>query len=150
MGALLPLIHGIYWQILRGEQWGNRPMSTVGLVALSTFVLLVCCLVTWILTAIKLHVIIDAEGVHYRFFPHEPRWQAIRREEIIDFKVEKKNILNRSVHHRKWFSTKSMNVNGSDQLLLFLINGKKLKLGSNNPEGLKWAMRRLIPRNEII
>jgi len=147
---MLPLITGIYWQILKGEPWGDKPMSNEGLVALSVSVFLICCLVTWILFSMKLHVIIDAEGVHYRFFPYEPKWHLIRREEIIDFDVRKKNIFSRLGYHRKWLKSKTMNVNGFAHLSLFLINGKKLKLGSNNPEGLKWAMRKLIPKNEII
>jgi hypothetical protein len=71
-------------------------------------------------------------------------------EEILDFEVAEKKIF-RFGHHRKWFvKTKSMNVNGTFQLSLFLRNGKKLQLGSKNPEGLRWAMKKLLSKNELI
>jgi len=43
-----------------------------------------------------------------------------------------------------------MNINGTIYLTLRLKNGKKLRLWSRNPEGLKWAMAKLFPKNEII
>ena len=150
MGALLPLIKGIQRQIVNGEPWGDKPMSDNGIIALTVFVFVICCLLTWLIVSMKLHVIIDAEGVHYKFFPNEPRWSTISKEEIIDFEVEKKKLLSFG-HHRKWFvKTKSMNVNGTFQLSLFLRNGKKVQLGSRNPEGLRWAMKKLLPKNELI
>lgn len=150
MGALLPLIKGIHSQIVKGQPWGDKPMSDHGIIALTVVVFVICCLATWLMVSIKLHVIIDTEGVHYRFFPNEPRWTTISREEIIDFEVEKKKLFSFG-HHRKWFvKTKSMNVTGTFQLSLFLRNGKKLQLGSANPEGLRWAMRKLLPKNEPI
>jgi hypothetical protein len=151
MAALLPLIRGMHLQIVQGEPWGNKPMSNEGIIALTVFIFLICGLVTWIMISTKLHVIIDADGVHYRFFPHEPRWCMVSKEEIMDFEVEKKNLFTLFGHHRKWFvKTKTMNVNGNFHLALFLKNGKKLQLGSRNPEGLRWAMKKLLPKNEII
>lgn len=74
---------------------------------------------------------------------HSPKWST-------DFDVEKKSIFFRFGHH-KWFAIgKNINVNGDFHLLLFLKNGKKIQLGSKNPEGLKWAMGKLIAKNEKI
>lgn len=151
MGALLPLIDGMYWQVIKGQPWGDKPMSDDGIIALFIIIFIICCLVTWIMVSMKLHVIIDAEGVHYKFFPNEPKWSTISKEEIIDFDIAKKNIFSRFGHRRHWFlKTKTMNVNGTVHLSLYLKNGRKIQLGSRNPEGLKWAMKKLIPKNEII
>ena len=151
LGALLPLIHGIYWQVVKGIPWGQKPMSDEGIIALTVVVFVIGCLVTWLLVSMKLHVIIDTEGVHYRFFPDSSKWSTISKEEIIDFEVQRKNIFFRFGHHAKWFTkAKTINVNGDFHLSLFLKNGKKIQLGSRNPEGLRWAMRKLVPKNEII
>jgi hypothetical protein len=150
MAALLPLIRAIHLQVVQGEPWGDKPMSNDGLIAMTIFMFSICALVTWIVVSTKLHVIIDTEGVHYRFFPHEPKWSMVSKEEIMDFEVEKKNLFALFAHHQKWFEkTKTMNVNGNFHLTLFLKNGKKLKIGSGNPEGLQWAMKKLLPKNEM-
>lgn len=151
LGALLPLIHGIHWQVMKGIPWGEKPMSNEGIVAFTAVVFAIACFVTWLVVSMKLHVIIDAEGVHYRLFPASPKWSTFAKDEIIDFNVEKRNLFLRFGHHAKWFSKdKTVNVNGNFHLSLFLKSGKKINLGSKNPEGLKWAMRKLIPKNEII
>jgi hypothetical protein len=151
MSVLLPLIQGIYQQVIEGRPWGDEPMSDNALIALSVIIFALCCGVTWMLTSMKLHVIIDSEGVHYRFFPNEPRWRTIRKEEIIDFDIHKTNLFNRFGHHRQWFiKTKRMNVNGRVLLSLRLKSGKKIKLGSRNPEGLEWAMKKLITEHELM
>ena len=151
LGALLPLIHGIYWQVMKGIPWGEKPMSNEGIIALAAAVFAIACFVTWITVSVKLHVIIDTEGVHYRFFPDSPRWSTIGKDDIIDFDVEEKHVFLRFGYHARWFSKiRTMNVNGNFHLSLFLKNGKKINLGSKNPEGLKWAMRKLIPKNETI
>ena len=151
MAAMLPLIHGIYLQVIKGEPWGDSPLTNEGIIALAFIIFLICCITTWIFICMKLHVIIDTEGVHYRFFPNHPKWSTIRKEEIIDFDVEKKSIFLRLVHHTKWFvKSKTLNVDGPFHLSLFLKNGRKLQLGSHNPEGLRWAMKKLIPKNELI
>jgi hypothetical protein len=150
LAALLNLTHGIYWQVMKGIPWGQKPMSNAGIIAFTAGVFLIGCLVTWLLVSIKLNVIIDTDGVHYRFFPDSSRWLTIGKEEIIDFDVQKNNIFFRFGHHAHWFAKdKTVNVNGDFHLSLFLRNGKKIRLGSKNPEGLKWAMRRLVPKNEL-
>jgi len=151
MAAVLPLLQGLYWQLLKGEPWGSEPMSDQGLIRFSAFILAVCGLISWLVIAMKLHVIIDDRGVHYRFFPNEPKWSAISREEIADFHIEKKNIFNGFGYRRLWFSkTRIMNLSGSVFLSLRLKNGRRIKLGSRNPEGLAMAMNKLIPENELI
>src|SRR5688500_10202000 len=110
MSAMIPLIQAIYRQVLKGEPWGNEPMSNEGLFVFFFIILALCIGVTWMLASMKLHVVIDSEGIHYRFYPHEPKWTAITKEEIIDFDIEKTNIFNRFGHHKQWFTkTKRMN-----------------------------------------
>lgn len=150
LGAMLPLLRGIHQQVGKNIPWGNEPMSDQGLLALTAFIFAISCGIVWIFAMMKLHVIIDEAGVHYRFVPNEPKWSTVTREEIIDFAIEKKNLFNGFGHHRQWFiHTKTMNLNGKVLLSLRLKNGKKIKLGSQNPEGLEWAMKKLIPQPEM-
>lgn len=151
LGAIFPLVNGIYWQVIKGQPWGDKPMSDAGIISLFAIIFLICCAASWLLISMKLHFIVDSEGFHYKFFPNEPRWSTISKDEIIYFDFVKKNKLSPFGYRRHWFvKTKTMNVNGVVHLTLHLKNGRKIQFGSRNREGLEWAMKKLIPKNEII
>jgi hypothetical protein len=147
LGALLSVANGLYWQLLKGEQWGD--MSDGGLILLASFPLFMCALISWLILSVKLQVVVDTSGVSYKFFPQQPKWVKISKEEIARFTVEKRNLRSAIRHLNDSEKVKSMNVNGRAMISLELKNGKKIRLGSANPEGFAWAMKKLFSSNEI-
>jgi hypothetical protein len=151
LGALLPVVYGIYWQIFKGQPWGDESMSNYGAIIVFIFLLFCCVLMNWVILSMKLHLKVDTEGVHYKFFPEFAKWIHISKEEIADYKIEKTNFLKSLGHRRHKFKKgKSINVNGSVLLFLRLTDGKELQLGSRDPEGLESAMKKLFSSREII
>lgn len=149
LGALFPLVNGFYWQIIKGQPWGDKPMSDAGIIALVIAILLLSGFMGSIIVFMKLHVIIDMQGVHYQFFPNERKWNTITKDAILYYEIGKKNIFIRYGYYRYWFvRTKTMNVNGTVHLSLHLTNGRKVELGSRNPEGLQWAMKKLFSQHD--
>ena len=146
--SLLPLMGGVYWQFIKGVPWGNEPMRDEGLVIFCCFILLTWSMTTWVLLTLRLEVYVDAEGIHYKFFPHKRRWNLIRKGDIASFEISRKrNFLEVGGfgHHRNLFSkTRSMVISGPLYIRLVLANQHKLLIGTQNPEGFERAIRRLM------
>jgi len=69
-------------------------------VALSIIVLSICVVAGWILISMKLNFVIDMGTVRYKFFPNEPKWSLVSKDDIIDFGIAKRNIFSPLGHHR--------------------------------------------------
>jgi hypothetical protein len=150
IAAVLPIGSGLYWQIFKGQPWGNEPMSNNGLIALFLLLIVVCVVVNWLLLSRKLELKIGEDGVHYRLFPQQLKWAMISKSEIADFTIERKKFPNFRIRHAQLTKRqKIMDINGNVLLSLQLKNGQKIRLGSRNPEAVAWAMRKLFSSNEI-
>src|SRR5689334_7881789 len=79
LALLIPFLYGLYWQVLRGEPWGDKPLTDSGLIATSLVTVAGLVLVMFIILSVKLETRIDRDGIHYRFFPNKPKWNLIRK-----------------------------------------------------------------------
>jgi hypothetical protein len=154
LATLLPLADGLYWQLIRGKPWGDKPLTDGGLLALFAFVLATWGLGMAVLISFRLDVRIDDSGVHYRVVPIKIKWQTASREQIAKYSVEKKFRLLQSggfgYHRNRFTRTRSVRIRGGHHLSLLLKNGNKLLLGTQNPDELDKAMKKLISQNELI
>lgn len=152
--ALIPLIYGIYWQLVQREPWGDQPLSDEGLIFLFLFVLGSLALMTFLLLSLKMEMRIDDEGIHYRFVPIKNKWQLITKGEIAEYHYEKRFRFIDAPgfgHHRNRLSkTRSFRIRGGNHLSLKFHDGQKLLLGTQNLSGIEWAMKRLMNKNEVI
>jgi hypothetical protein len=152
--TLLPMVDAIYWQLFKGEPWGNEPLSDGGLLGLFAFVLLAWGVAMTILISVRLDVRIDDQGVYYRFAPIKTKWLNVLKEEIAHYSLEKKFRFLQSggfgYHRNRLTRTWSMRIRGSHHLSLTLKDGRKLLLGTQNLEALEHAMKRLMNPTEII
>lgn len=151
LGALLPLIYGMYWQIGRGEPWGNEPMSDNALIGFTIYLACTVIGVCWILLSTKLQVRVDAQGIHYKFFPTNTKWRLIGPHEIDSFEIRKKaNIFDIGIGLRRHFftNTKSMNINASKYLRITLTNRERIVLGVHDREAMERAMKKLLDNKE--
>jgi RsiW-degrading membrane proteinase PrsW (M82 family) len=92
---------------------------------------------------------IDEKGLHYRFFPAIFKWRTITKNNIESFEVSaKKNFWEKiecgyGYRHNRFKKTISMNVTGSKFARINLADGRKLKIGTVNPESMERALRQL-------
>src|SRR5689334_8880079 len=87
--AIIPMGYGLYWQIGKGEPWGDEPMPDQALIGLFIFVVICLGIMMVCMAYSKLEVKIDDEGVHYRFVPYVFKWSIISRGEISAYEIKK-------------------------------------------------------------
>jgi hypothetical protein len=102
-----------------------------------------------ILLFAKLQIKIDVEGIHYKFFPSVLKWRIIPKNSIESFEVSpKKNLWEKlecgyGYRHNRFKKTISMNVTGKKFARIKLTDGRRLKIGTINPESMERALRKL-------
>lgn len=127
--ALIP-IYGIYKQLILGEQFGNNPMSDLGLIifSISIFAIVLLFLVMALITEI------DDEGIRLIFFPFVRRsvkWSEIKSAEIITYRSMGRGIISGTKYGTIY------NTKGNIGLAIVLKDGKKLCIGTQKTEALK-------------
>lgn len=99
----------------------------------------------------KLQLKVDDNGVHYRFPPAVWRWKTVSGKVIESFEVSKKQNLREKLEigfrRSLLFNTTTMNITGKKIARIQLQDGQKLKIGSENPESLERALRKLTSAN---
>jgi hypothetical protein len=95
----------------------------------------------------KLQIRVDCEGFHYKFFPRVLKWRHIRTEIIDSYEVKEKRTLYErfGCGYKRNHLTKTifMNITGTKFIHIRLNDGKKMKIGSVNAEGIERALRKL-------
>lgn len=139
----LLFLYGIYRQLILGEQFGNNPMTDTGLL-LSTGVVV---LISLMLFNFRLHTIISREGISVRLFPFHIRYRHYPWESISKAYIRKYSPLK---EYGGWGIRMGLggkgiafNASGNMGLQLEFTNGKKLLLGTNKPEELAEALKRI-------
>jgi hypothetical protein len=152
LSIFLPFGMGIYQQLVLGEPWGKEPMGDNEMIYLSIFLTVCWAIAMFMMLFMKLEIKIDEEGIHYRFFPISPSWKLIRIDEIAEFSFEKKYKLfdGRGIgHHRNIFKKqRSFKIGGGKHLAMKMTDGRRLLLGTQNLDGLEWAMKKLMVKTK--
>jgi hypothetical protein len=149
LGATIPAmvmcVYALYQQVVRGIQVGDSPAPN-GVMILG-FIFL--CIMLWGYFKLKLEVWIDADGIHYRFFPLIIKNKLISKEQIQRFEIRKYNpILDyggwgvRRGFGRKW--QRAYNVSGNIGLQLYLTDGKKVLFGTQRSQAIFYAMEEMM------
>lgn len=99
----------------------------------------------------KLQLRIDDTGLHYRFPPAVFRWKTVSGKTIQSFEVSEKRTLSEKMEigfrRSLFFNTTTMNISGTKIARIQLHDGQKLKIGSENPEGIERALKKLTSAN---
>ncbi len=149
-----PLGYGMIQQLLLGKPWGNYAMSNSRLMFAFSLVVLVMSAIVFLQTQIRLVVFIDKEGIHYRFPVFIRKEKLIKKEQIVSYDVRKYRPLLEYggwVYRTRYFYMDkgiTYNIMGHIGLQLYLSDGKKLLIGTQRPEAMKRAMKRLMEENE--
>lgn len=133
----------IYQQIVEGQAMGNSPMSDTGLLIVGALLLLMLAL----FASLRLDTVIKKDGIHVRFFPFHlgfkhHAWDTLHRAYIREYSAIweyggwglRIGLYKRGAAYI---------VAGSMGLQLEFTSGKKLLIGTHQPEELGEALRRL-------
>lgn len=134
--AIFPLV-GIYQQLIKGEDFGSKPLSDIGLILLALFVFLIIGL----LLKMKLTTTIDRTGIRINFFPFikkHVRWTEIKSAEVVNYGfVGGWGI-------RMWTKYGTVyNIKGNKGLAIELNNGKKFLIGTQKENELKDLIKKM-------
>ncbi len=150
VGGLMPILYGMYQQMILNKAWGDQPTSDTNLILRFLLILGVEVAVVLLISVSKLETLINSEGIHYRYPPLLRKWKIISYEEIAEYKVRKYKPLREyggwGYRKRKFKSGTAYNVYGNVGLQLKLKNGKKILLGTQRQGAIEYAMKKLMKK----
>lgn len=142
--VVLLLLNGItavavYVQIIEKHPVGNNPMSNVGLIILSV---LMVALTVFILS-VRLETQIFSDHITFKLSPFHVKTRIVKHEELQSIEVRKYNpILEYGGWGLRGFGKNvAYNISGNQGIQLELKNGKRILLGTRNPDAVREVLR---------
>lgn len=136
-------VFGIYKQFILGEEFGDNPMSDLGLIIFSLFIFGIIVLF-WFMS---LKTEIDKMGIRVTFLPlvrKNIKWADVKSAKIITYKFVGYG-LRLSANYGTVY-----NVSGNKGLSLELFNGKKYLIGTQKEMELQSVLKRVTDNKEKI
>ncbi|MBK8554996.1 MAG: hypothetical protein IPL65_04130 [Lewinellaceae bacterium] len=126
------LIYGVVQQTLIGQPFGDNPAPTP-LLLLFCLIPIAISLLLWFA---KLETRIDASGIHFRFWPMLRQERNIRWTDVQHITVRQYKPIREfgGWGVRYGFKGMAYNTSGDMGIEIALKNGKKILLGTQNPE----------------
>jgi hypothetical protein len=148
--AMIICIYTLYQQNVAGVQvgdgWAPNAILIMAIVGLGIGL--------WVTFSIKLEVMIDQDGIHYRFFPLIRKDKLISKEEIQRFEIRKYSAAfnyggrgYRNGFGHKW--GKAYTIEGNSGLQLYLTNGKKILFGTQRSQAILYAMDEMMKKSNL-
>lgn len=150
VGLFAPLavmLYGAYRQLIMGIPFGDNPASNGVLIMTIVLLLVFSFVMYFIFFRSKMITEVDSNRITVRFFPLIWTERIYKKEDILSFEIEKYNSLFRyGGWGLRYRSTKEMAINtsGNKGILLSLKSGKKVMLGSKNPEKFAQAIEEML------
>lgn len=134
--------YGMYRQLILGQPWGSKPMSDGSLLVVGPVAILFSLGLFWLLLSARLEVKVASEALSVRFRPFVARripYREIARVEAKSYRP----LVEYGGWGIRWGPGRGIayNVSGTEGVLLELTNGKRILLGSQNPQPLAEAIR---------
>ena len=144
---------GFYKQLYLGEPWGNEPMSDTGLII--TFIVVLTFLSGLSVLFIKMNLITEIrnDGIYIKYPPLINKFKIIKPDSIEKFEVRKYNAFReyggygiKGMKHKRRSRSKGIayNVSGNIGLQLYLNDGKKILIGTQRSEAIRYAMDKMM------
>ena len=133
--------YGIYIQIVKGNPWGDRPMSDGGLIATAIATTVLVAGVAILIFSARLTTEVRSDGLHIRFFPLKRSF--IPFETIASYEARTyRAIRDNGGYGIRWGREgKAYILSGNEGLQLLLKDGRKLLIGSRHATELEAAVR---------
>ena len=130
LGITIIPVYGIYKQIFLGEQFGDNPLSNVGLII---FLLSMLAFVVFF-WKMELRTNVDNETIRIKFFPFTSKlikWEEIAQAEVVNYGFVGGWGIRLGTKYGTVYNTR-----GQIGLALQLKDGKKLCIGTQKKEEL--------------
>lgn len=136
-------LFGVFKQVIGGQQFGDKPMSDIGLILVTGFTIIL----TLLIASSHLDTTIKNDGIYVRFFPFHLKTKHYTWDSLTKAFVRQYSPL---AEYGGWglrfgLSGKgtAFNVSGNQGLQLEFLNNKKLLIGTNRPNELTVALSKI-------
>ncbi|MCO6495447.1 MAG: hypothetical protein J5I91_07215 [Bacteroidetes bacterium] len=134
IGLNLLTLYNLFSLLTGGKGLGNHPASINGMVLITIFILVITSLVL----GMTLRTIIKQDGIYVKIFPFFTKYKFYKWEEISNVYVRKYKPL---LEYGGWgirgfYKNRAFNISGNMGLQIEFKNGKKLLIGTHQPEEL--------------
>jgi hypothetical protein len=131
------------------ETWGKAGFSNTEIGISLVAVVAIAAAVVWLMVSTNLVVKIDGGGITYRSNPGGSKEKRIAREAILQYDVRKlkwDELLQSTKSRRLLQEGKNQihRLSGTKGLVLTLADDVTIILGTANPDGMIWAMKKLM------
>lgn len=133
--GLLP-IYGIYKQLILGEQFGDNPMSDLGLIIFTVFVFGLIAMFWYM----RMITEIDQNEIRMSFFPFvkkRVKWKEIKNAEVVNYGFVGGWGIRLCTKYGTVYNTK-----GNKGLAIELLNGKKFLIGTQKETELSEIIKK--------
>jgi len=144
--SLGPVYYGLIQQIGRGIPWGDKPMSDTGFIIFTVVLTLLMAVVAFLVFASKLNTSVRHDGIHLSFFPFFKK-RVIAKDRIERFEVRKYRPIMEYGGYGLRYSLRNgraYNMKGNTGLQLYLVDGKKILVGTQRSDAIKRAMEKMM------
>lgn len=149
MGAMIvPMLMGIYTQLILGEPWGKSPMSDLGLILFSCLEFGIVIGLVFLFLKMRLITKVCPEGICYRFPPLILKEKIIQKDEIQTFVIRLykpvKEYGGWGIKFGRRRVGKAYNVKGNIGMQLELQSGRKVLFGTQHADAFQYAMEKMM------
>ncbi len=136
-------LYAVIQQVIAGIPFGDKPAGNGLLIVMLCFMIGVLIL----FLTMRLSLRIDAEGIHYRFFPLHRKYRSIPWHAIADAHIRNYSAL---YEYGGWGikgskNNNSITVSGKTGLQLIFKTGAKTLLGTCKPGAVEEALKQFNP-----
>ena len=137
------LIFGVFKQVIRGQQFGDKPAGNTELLIVTGLVLLL----TLLFFNFRLDTIIKQDGIYVRFFPFHIKFKHFTWDMITKSYLRQYSPLKEyggwGLRLGLFGKGTAFNVSGDKGLQLEFIDNKKLLIGTNKPDELNKILKEI-------
>jgi len=144
--SVVPTMYGIYYQKITGNPWGNNPTETSVLLLILFIELIIMGGIIVLFFKMRLKVEISKDSLWFRYPPLIRKWKCIKKEEIVKFEIRKYNPV---FEYGGWgikgtSRNKAYNVSGNIGLQMYLVDGRKILIGTHESHAIEYAMKKMM------
>ena len=140
-----PQIYILVKQVFIGIPVGNKPMSNEGIWVVTSVSILIPLLIIQLFLLMKLETQIKEDGIYVRYLPFQMKFKYYSWTDLSKCYVRQYSPVG---EYGGWEmkgrgNNKALNISGNKGLQLEIKDGKKLLIGTNNPDEITSILHKL-------
>ncbi|MBA4277534.1 hypothetical protein [Flavobacterium sp.] len=141
-------LFGLFKQVIGGQQFGDKPMSNVGLIVTTVLTIVL----TILFVNFRLDTTITKDGIYVRFFPFHLKFKHYSWDSLTKSYVRQYSPLTEyggwGLRLGLFGKGTAYNVSGDKGLQLEFTDKKKLLIGTNKPDELTETLKKVGQLNQ--